>query len=481
MKNINALKQRRADKSKALSALIAEHTASATAGEQPRGFTDAEKAAQKAIREEIAAADEIITAEEERIALERNHVANGGDSRIEATPTMTGGDLVAKKDPRRGFSSHRDFLKAAMTDSGLRDRSQVSDVRLRPLAVADKEDKNSGGELAFMLPRAFTPGSVLAAAGSDEQGEYDDRYGGISVPTTRLPGVLQVGFEGDPTAGRTQDIPMQTPSVSILSRVDKDHSTSVSGGFTVSRKPETVAASGTRAQMEEITLKAASLFGLSYATEELLTDSPLSFIAIIDTGYRTQFPAAILNEKINGLGGNEYLGVLTALATAAGNTGPTLSIAKESGQAAATINYQNTLKMITRAWGLNDMIWLANHTTRPQLAQLQIPTGVSAQLVYQPSPDAGLPDRLHGVPIFYTEFCKPLGTVGDLILANFSQFLEGTYQPIQSAESMHVRFANHERAFKFWTRNCGAPWWKSPLTPKNGDTLSPFVVLATRA
>ena len=53
---------------------------------------------------------------------------------------------------------------------------------------------------------------------------------------------------------------------------------------------------------------------------------------------------------------------------------------------------------------------------------------------------------------------------------------------IQSAESVHVRFENHERTFKLWTRNCGAPWWRSALTPNKGaNSLSPIVLLAARA
>ena len=43
-----------------------------------------------------------------------------------------------------------------------------------------------------------------------------------------------------------------------------------------------------------------------------------------------------------------------------------------------------------------------------------------------------------------------------------------------------MRFLEHERVFKFWIRNAGAPWWSASLTPKKGaDTLSPFVVIAT--
>ena len=90
---------------------------------------------------------------------------------------------------------------------------------------------------------------------------------------------------------------------------------------------------------------------------------------------------------------------------------------------------------------------------------------------------------LDGRPAYSTEYTQTLGTAGDIVLANWSEYLEGILTPdIQSAESIHVRFVNHERAFKFWIENCGTPWWKAALTPKRStQTLSPFVVLATRA
>ena len=46
---------------------------------------------------------------------------------------------------------------------------------------------------------------------------------------------------------------------------------------------------------------------------------------------------------------------------------------------------------------------------------------------------------------------------------------------------MHVRFDVGERAFRFYRRNDGQWWWRTVLTPKNGDTLSPTVTLAARA
>ena len=394
------------------------------------------------------------------------------------------GETRAERDPRRGFGNHRDFLMAVMQSSHAREVDQVADERLHALAQVDHTDRMAAGGAAFMLPAAFTPGSVLGgdlsgldarmAAGSDEQGVYQDQYGGFAVPTTTYPGILEVGGEMDPTMGRTMDIPMATPSINITARTDKDHSKSVSGGFIVTRTPETVAITASRAKIERITLRATVLAGLAFESEELLSDSPISFMALIDGGFREQFAFHMLNEKLRGGGGNEYIGVINAPAT--------VTVAKEASQVADTLVAENVLKMRARCWGYGQAIWLANHDTYPQLAAAAITKGSAGVVaVFQPSLREGRPDMLLGRPIYYGEHPETLGDKGDLILGNWSQYLEGMYQPLQSAESVHVRFVEHERAFKFWLRNAGAPWWRSPLTPHKGSTLSPFVVLAARA
>jgi HK97 family phage major capsid protein len=462
---INELRQKRADASAALQALIETHLKAANGS---RGFSAEEKTAQEEAEAKVRGLDELIKAEERRIELEKANARNDGTGRIEVSAPNF------EKDPRKGFTSSRDFLLAAISNSGLRDKAAVDDERLKMLAVVDRDDKQAGGELAFMLPVAFTP-RHLATVGSDEQGGYADAYGGAAVPKTMLPGVLQLGAEADPLGGRTQMVPMATPVVELLARTDKNHTTSVSGGFTVARRAETVAAASSRSAMEMVTLKAASLFGLAYATEEILTDSPISFVSIIDSGFRSQFAAHMLNEKIRGLGGDQYLGILNS------NNPALISVAKEAGQAADTVVTQNVLKMAARAWGFDNAIWIANHELKPHLFVLSITVGTGGVLLYQPSRGDGFPDMLLGRPIFYSEYASAIGDQGDLILVNGSQYLEGLYQPLQSAESVHTRFVNHERTFKFWLRNAGAPWWRSALTPNKGaSTLSPFVTLDAR-
>lgn len=480
------LRQKRATLAKQANEALDAAQEKATA--EARGLTDEERKADDDFNAQISVLDEQIEFEDRKINRARLYGSASEDPTERKVPgsgpqKVTGVQDRSERDPRRGFGNPREFLLAAMKNSGRRDRESVRDERLRSLALVDSDDAAADGEVAFMLPAAFTPRSLMAgmglqaAAGSDEQGEYDDRYGGFAVtPAPMRPGILQLGAEDDPTVGRTMGVPMSAPMVPILARTDKDHTSSVSGGFTVTRRPETVLGSGTRTQLERIDLRASSLFGFAFATEELLTDSPNSFAVIIENGFREQFAFHMLNEKIRGAGGNEYLGVL--------NSPALVTVTAVSGQGASTIKAQNVIDMRSRCWGYQNAIWIANHDTFPQLAQMAIIVGDAygaggIVMVYQSSSREDRPDMLLGRPIFYSESASALGTAGDLLLVNWSQYLEGLYQPLQGAESVHVRFLNHERAFKFWLRNAGAPWWRSELTPhKSSATLSPMVVLS---
>ncbi len=467
MKRSAQYRQQFAAKRAAAEAILAK--ASAETGE----LTAEQQKEYDGLRAEMSKLELAIKREEDLEAAERvapavvSLPAGGGDGRVTAMRDR------AEDDPRRGFRGHREFLLAAMANAGATSRDGVRDERLRPLALVGDDDGAQGEGMTFMLPAAWTPRGLSAAAGSDEQGNYADPYGGFAGSRAMLPGLLQVGFEGDPTAGRTQAVPMTAPTVDILARTDKNHATSVSGGFTVSRRPETAAAAASRGQMEMVTLKATSLFGLGYASEEILTDSPISFVAILDGGFRDQFGAHLLNEKIRGGGGNEFLGFL--------NSPALVTQAAEGGQSADTIQGLNCIKMRSRCWGYGQAIWLANHDTLPELAKAHLAGTNASVFLFAPGNGTDKPDTLLGRPIFFTEFASTLGDVGDLILVNCSQFLEGLYQPLQSAESVHVRFVNHERTFKFWVRNAGAPWWRSAITPnKSAQTLSPIVTLAAR-
>lgn len=369
-------------------------------------------------------------------------------------PVIGGGAISVEhqfeKDPKKGFESPREFLKT------------VLDVALGK--------KRAGDNLKYLSAER-----IALAAGSDEQGTYDDARGGFLVPEGFSPQLLTIGSDGDPTVGRTQMVPMNTPSVKIPARVDKDHSSSVSGGLRVYRRAEATQATSSRMLLEMIRLEVETLMALTFETEELLADSAISFIALIQSGFQDEFASKRLDEKLRGTGAGQMMGILTSPAK--------ISVAKESGQAAASVNFTNIVKMRARSWHYGDAIWMANHDIIPSLALMADAGGRLLWNINNPgNAIPGSPDTLLGRPIIFNEAMETLGTEGDLILVNWSQYLEAIYQPLQSAESIHVRFDYHERAFKFWMRDAGAPWWRTALTPKKGsNTLSPIVTLATRA
>lgn len=351
-----------------------------------------------------------------------------------------------EEDPKVGFADHRDFLAAVKGN-----RKFVEDPRLRYLAKSN-----------------------FATAGSDEQGTYADPIGGFLVPEAISFSVRETSMDMDPISSRVTNIPMEADTVKFPARVDKDHSSSVSGGLTVGRRAETDTVPSSRMTLEQIKLEASGLFGIAYATNELLERSMGSFVAMLQAGFRDEFTSKMIDEKISGTGVGKPLGIL--------NSPCLVSVAKESGQAADTINGTNLLKMRERAWRYGNSVWIANHDCYRQLVASHTALTNTDYPLFIHGNGTDVPDTLLGRPIYFTEHVPTVGDQGDIILGDWSQYLYGVFKPLRNASSMHVRFLEHEETFKFWIEDAGAPWWRSALTPKNGaNTLSPFVVLDARA
>lgn len=411
-------------------------------------------------------------------SIQRERAAIGAEGRIPAVRSIRGDGSVVHVASRErdgglhGFSDPLEYLRSVMA-AGTPGAS--IDPRLAPLA---RQDEIGAG---FGVPRGVLPSGLRAAVGSDEHGLYDDSRGGFLAPSTLGP-LRTLAAEGDPTAPYVSQVPMRTGTVKIPARTDKDHTTSVSGGFIVSRKGETVAASLTRSQMELVKLEAHAQVAATAATWDLIAEVPEFVPLIIQKGMQDEFGTTKLREKLRGGGGDQYLGVLTALAST--GLGPTIAVARTTS---SRIKGEDIMGMRSRCWGYENGIWLANPDAYSDIATAVIiatdggatPVGGIAVRAFQSSMAEGRPDMLLGRPIYWTEYASTLGAAGDLILGVWSEYLEGIYLPLESRESMHVRFLEREQTFLFWEKNCGAPWWRTPLTPNQStDTLSPFVIIA---
>jgi HK97 family phage major capsid protein len=163
-----------------------------------------------------------------------------------------------------------------------------------------------------------------------------------------------------------------------------------------------------------------------------------------------------------------------------------VSVAKETGQAAATVVAQNVIKMWARMWARSraNAAWFVNQDVEPQLMQMSVAVGTGGQLIYMPPGGlSGQPyGTLFGRPVIPTEFNPTLGTVGDIVLADWSQYKLANKGAVKAASSMHVQFLTDQMCWRFTARYDGQVTWKAALTPYKGtNTQSPFITLATRA
>jgi HK97 family phage major capsid protein len=131
----------------------------------------------------------------------------------------------------------------------------------------------------------------------------------------------------------------------------------------------------------------------------------------------------------------------------------------------------------------SNSVWFINTDVTPQLYQLSLSVGTGGMPMYM-SPGS-LPNApsgaLMGRPVVETEFNATLGTVGDIVLADMSQYA-WIDKDVQAASSIHVQFLTDQVAYRFVYRCDGQPKLNAPITPYKGPgTLSPFVALALRA
>ncbi len=396
----------------------------------------------EAINVKIERAQKIENMEREAAAVVDSSAATHTENQLQAdadTGIQHVQDNIAK-DPMKGFASKAEFFGDVMR------------------VGQNRQAKNPDGM------------KFLATAGTDEQHTGNDQYGGFLVPEGVAGALLSTTAEEDFMKPFVMSVPMGSPTVPFNARVDKSHSTSVSGGLTVGRNVETQAATSSRMSFEQVTLTASYNTGLAYVSDALLADSPQSFVAILEAGFNEEFANSHINERLNGTGVGEFEGIT--------NNPALVEVAKETSQTADTIVTNNILKMMSRCYKFNQAIWVANQNTLPQIAAL---VDAGSNSLFIANANDSLPGTLFGRPIFFTEYAQTVGDKNDIMLLNLSQYLEGQYQPLESAESMHVRFENSEKAFRFTERNDGRGWWRSVLTPKNGSTISPFVTLAARA
>lgn len=341
--------------------------------------------------------------------------------------------------------------------------------QLQAIATAGMNRSNVGSGVDSRL-------IYSAAAGLNEAVPSE---GGFLVQTDFSMALLAAMNETGEIYSRVRNIPIAPASNGIkLPQVDETSRANGSrwGGVQAYWANEADTVTATKPKFRQVEMSLRKLFGLGYATDELLADAT-ALEAVMTQAFTEELIFKTEDAFVNGTGDSQPLGWL--------NSGALVTVSAEGGQTSGTIVTANILKMWARLppRSRRNAVWYVNQDIEPQLYQLTLGSGTAVQLLYvPPGTQGGNPyGLLMGRPVIPVEYAATLGTVGDIQLVDPTQYLAIDKGGPTSASSMHVRFIYDEMTFRFIFRVDGQPAWRSPVTPfKGSNTQSPFVALAAR-
>ena len=319
---------------------------------------------------------------------------------------------------------------------------------------------------------------IVTKADPTGMGEALGSDGSILVPPEFSMRIFERVYS-NPLLQMTETFPIRGNQITFPAVAERSRATgSRQGGIRSYWQDEAAQYTLSKPTLRKVKYEPSKITVLCRATEELLEDSPILLDQFLGNKAVEEINFGVGNSIFRGTGSGQPQGLLNAAAT--------ISISKESGQAAATLVSENILKMWARMWGPSRMnsVWFYNQDIEPQLNQMSLAVGTGGQLTYTPPGGLSMAPfaTLMGRPMIPLEFCSTLGTVGDLVLCDLSQYYTVTRGAVHSAVSMHLRFDYDEATWKFRFRLDGKPIWDSALTPFQGtNTQSPFITLATRA
>lgn len=446
---IKALRQAKADNDAKVAALKAEintllnvEFAARTAAQKAR-LTEGDTALTAALAESARIAGEIALAE--RAAdVERN------------TPSQV---AVGQNNQER-----QPWGPTVAADASPLAKSEARHAALGAFAMAVKA-ASTGGQ---MDPRLYA-----AATGA---GTQQDASLGFALPREVAPGIERNMFESGKILSRVDARSISGNSISYnlfdeTSRADGSRQGGVLGYWV----DEGTAPTASMFKLARLELKLRKVGALGVMTDELIADA-IGLGGELEASFERELVFQVENKIVRGNGSSAPLGFLNA---------PCLvSVSKESGQTAATINTENLRKMWARLPDSSEgnAVWLVNKETRSALDALFQPVGTAAIaprfVNYGPSNVLSM----FGAPVVTCEYPEAIGTVGDICLADLKQYRLIRKGGVEQASSMHVYFAQGEQAFRAFYRVDGQPVPRAAITPfKGSGTQSPFIVLQTRS
>lgn len=337
---------------------------------------------------------------------------------------------------------------------------------------------NSVGDFLMAIkedPRAVKNENLQIMA---SQREKVGEEGGFLVPETLL-GEIQKKISGDESL-LTRCRQLNTQGNRITIPVDENAPwDGSSSNFEAYWTGEEQSAAESKKKMKEADIKLHKLQAKISVTDEMLEDAPL-----IESIIMADAPEVIMSKIntaiISGDGVNKPEGIL--------NSGFGYSVAKEVGQAADTVVFENLKKLYTHALprAKRDGIFIHNVAVEEQLIGMRLTGSNDSVSVYLPNNSiSGAPyGTLWGKPVFPMAGALPqLGDAGDIMFVDLSYYYAAIKSGgIKRQMSVHALWDQDKTSYKFTFRVGGMCPFKIPASTEFGDyKLSGFTYLQERA
>jgi HK97 family phage major capsid protein len=301
--------------------------------------------------------------------------------------------------------------------------------------------------------------------------------GGFLAPAFWTSAVMDAALEMEVVRPRAQVYAMPSNVIHIAGVDMSDHSSNI-GGLQGQWMAEGSTATAQAAAFKAITMRAAKLGVYCQSSNELLADG-INFEQQLTDAMAKAISFDLDNAFIRGDGVNKPMGVL--------NSASLVTVAKESGQAADTIVFENVVNMWARLHPAchANAVWIVHPELVPQLFSMTFPGASPSTPGYLPlsGPLAGSPTQtLLGRPVIYSEKASTLGDLGDIILVDLSQYAIAMRLDMSLQRSADVGFMSDSSVWRLIIRTNGQALWNSAVTLRNGtNTLSWAVTLQARS
>ena len=254
-----------------------------------------------------------------------------------------------------------------------------------------------------------------------------------------------------------------------VTMVNETSTANVFGGIQAYVVEEGAQIPNTKPALKQIRLGLKKIAALAYVTDEQMRDASFTG-SLLERGFARAI--ARLREKM-------------VIENIIANPGTT-TIAKESGQSAATVVGKNFLKMRNALISTSraNAIWTMHPDVSAELPEMYLSGAHTDKFIYMPEDGiyATGYDRLFGREIIESDYCSALGTKGDVLYWNPFEYLEIFKGGVETAASIHVAFDTAQMAFRAISYVNGMCKYDQGITLVNSSTQrASYVTLATRA